>query len=95
VCIKCKTKEQFENVRLSDKKAVLFTWAEDYLTRTIEMPNIMSIVNFEGGGRMQCLMSDFERDEIELNMPVEMSFRILDSREGIHNYAWKCTPLRV
>jgi len=28
-------------------------------------------------------------------MPLDMSFRKLYEAEGIHNYFWKCTPVRV
>ncbi len=96
VCIKCRTKDQFESIRLSDKKGRLFTYSIDYspgFSPQTPAPTVISVVNFEGGGRMQCYMTDFELDEIGVDMPVELTFRKLGVRGGIHNYFWKCRPV--
>jgi hydroxymethylglutaryl-CoA synthase len=98
VCTKCHTKDQFEPIRLSDKKGMLFTYSVDYsptFSPQTPIPTVISIVNFEGGGRIQCFMTDFELDEVKLEMPVEMTFRKLSVRGGIHNYSWKCRPVRA
>jgi uncharacterized OB-fold protein len=58
------------------------------------MPIIKAIVNFEGGGRMECLMADTEPHEAKIDMPLEMSFRKIDFRDGIYSYSWKCVPVR-
>ena len=94
ICTKCHAKDRFEKIRLSDKKGKLFTYSVDYLTWSPEMPSITSIVDFEGGGRMQCLMADTGKDELSVAMPLEMSFRKLDFREGINVYSWKSVPVR-
>lgn len=98
VCTKCHTKDQFEQIRLSDKKGKLFTYSIDYsptFSTQTPTPTVISIVNFEGGGRMQCFMTDFELDDIQVEIPVEMTFRKLNFRGGIHNYSWKSRPVRV
>ena len=94
VCTKCHAKDQFEKVRLSDKKGRLVTYSIDYVNWSLEMPTITAVVNFEGGGRIQCLMSEAKGEELKLDMPVTMSFRKLDFREGINIYSWKCIPAR-
>jgi len=96
VCTKCHGRGQFESVRLSDKRANLYTYAVDYTYWVPDVTYVTAIVNFEGGGRTECPMADVEEREIEMNMPVEMSFRRLDYRkeEGICVYSWKCTPVR-
>jgi len=95
VCIRCRTKGNVNPVRLSDKKSKLFTYSIDYGTWSPQIPSITCIINFEGGGRLKCLMTDWESiDEVKVGMPLEMTFRKLDFREGIHHYIWKAIPIR-
>jgi 3-hydroxy-3-methylglutaryl CoA synthase len=94
ICTKCHGKGKFEKVRFSDKRGKLFTYSVDYISWAPEMPSVTAIVNFEGGGRIQSLMADTKIDEIKIDMPVEMSFRKMDFREGINLYSWKCVPIR-
>jgi uncharacterized OB-fold protein len=39
-------------------------------------------------------MTDKDENEIEIGMPVEMTFRRLFTVDGIHDYFWKCMPVR-
>ena len=94
VCTNCHAKDKFESYRLSDKKATLFTYTADYTTPTPNPPEILAVINFEGGGRMWVYMTDSDESEIEIGMPLEMTFRRLFTMEGIHNYFWKCMPVR-
>jgi 3-hydroxy-3-methylglutaryl CoA synthase len=95
VCTRCHDRGEFEKIRFSDRKGRLFTYSVDYITWAPEMPSVTAIVNFEGGGRMQSLMADAKLDELKIDMPVEMSFRKMDFREGINVYSWKCVPVRT
>ncbi|OGW16549.1 MAG: hypothetical protein A3G93_03845 [Nitrospinae bacterium RIFCSPLOWO2_12_FULL_45_22] len=94
VCTRCHTKDQFDSIRLAEKRGELFTYAMDYIAGTVDVPLVISVVNFEGGGRILCAMTDRDIGEIKIGMPVAMSFRKLYSAGGIHNYFWKCTPIR-
>lgn len=95
VCTKCHAKDNFEPVRFSDKRGELFTYAMDYIAGSVDVPLVVSVVNFEGGGRMVCTMTDRDITEIKVGMPLEMSFRKLFHIGGINNYFWKCTPIRA
>lgn len=95
VCTVCQAKDDSEPVRLSDKKGSVFTYSLDYLAGTTDTPLVITVVNFEGGGRMLCMMTDRELNEVEIGMPVEMSFRKLRVVNGIHNYYWKSVPVRA
>jgi hydroxymethylglutaryl-CoA synthase len=96
VCTKCHAKDQFEPYRLSDKKAKIFTFSMDYITYPVlERPVVNVTVDFEGGGRALLYMTDREAEQVKCDMPVEMSFRKLFVRDGIHNYFWKATPFRT
>ena len=95
VCVECHAKDEMDNVRLSDKPATVFTYAMDYLSGTTDVPLVIAVINFEGGGRMLSMMTDRETGELSVGMPVEMSFRKIRSAGGIHNYYWKSTPVRA
>lgn len=96
VCTKCHSKDQFDSYRFSDKKAKIFTFSMDYITfPVLERPVVTTTIDFEGGGRMLCYMTDRDPKEIKPGLPVEMSFRKLLFRDGIHNYFWKAIPLRT
>jgi len=95
ICTICQAKDEFEPYRFTDKRATLFTYAMDYLGLTIDPPLVISIIDFAGGGRMICTMTDRDIKEIKIGMPLEMSFRKLHTVEGIHNYFWKAIPVRT
>ena len=95
ICTMCQCKDDSQSLRLSDKRGTVFTYSMDYLAGTTDTPLVITVVNFEGGGRMLCMMTDRELDEVEVGMPVEMSFRKLRVVNGIHNYYWKSIPART
>ena len=95
VCAKCHTKDQFEKVRLSDKRGMVFSYSVDNVDSQIDKPIVVPIIDFEGGGRMLCYMTDRVPEEIQVGMEVEMSFRKLFFREAVHNYFWKAIPIRT
>ena len=95
VCTMCQAKDDSQHLRLSDKRATVFTYSMDYLAGTTDTPLVITVVNFEGGGRMLCMMTDRELDEVRIGLPVEMSFRKLRVVNGIHNYYWKSIPVRA
>ncbi len=95
VCVKCQTRDDATPVRLSDKPGKVFTYSMDYLAGTTDTPLVIAVVDFDGGGRALCMVTDREIGEIEVGMPVEMSFRKLRVVNGIHNYYWKAVPQRV
>jgi uncharacterized OB-fold protein len=94
VCYNCHTKDEFESYRFWDKKARVTTYTEDFATPIPNPPLVLTVIDFAGGGRMWTYMTDIGNSRVELEMPVEMTFRKLFTSEGIHNYSWKCMPVR-
>jgi len=94
VCVECQTKDESTPVRLSDKPGTVFTYSMDYIAGAVDTPLVIAAVDFEGGGRMLCMMTDRALEEVAIDMPVEMSFRKLRVVNGIHNYYWKAIPKR-
>jgi hydroxymethylglutaryl-CoA synthase len=93
LCYKCRAIDQGEPVRFSDKKSTLFTFTLDYLNADIDPPSVMSVINFEGGGRMYCMMTDRDPEKVAIGMPLEMTFRKIYEAGGFKNYYWKCRPV--
>lgn len=94
VCITCQTRDNFESVRLADKRAALFTFTVDFLNADPDPPSVMTVVDFEGGGRAYLMMTDRNPADVKIGQSVEMTFRRLYEAEGFTNYYWKCRPLR-
>jgi uncharacterized OB-fold protein len=94
ICFGCKSKDNMEEVRLVGKKAELFTFTKDNLFATIDPPQVMSVVEIEGGYRIYCQMTDRNPDQVKVGMPLEMSFRKIHEARGLNNYFWKCRPVR-
>jgi 3-hydroxy-3-methylglutaryl CoA synthase len=94
ICIGCQAKDEFEDYCFLNRKATLFTFSHDNLAPGIDPPVTVSIVEFEGGGRIMCEMTEGDVKEVKVGMPVEMTFRKIRYTGGIYNYWWKCKPLR-
>jgi len=93
VCATCQAKDDFEEYRFSDKKGKLFSYAIDYLQPTKNPPGLNGVVDFDGGGRLICELTDYDLDKVQIGMPVEMSFRRMLQGQGIINYFWKAKPI--
>lgn len=93
VCLKCHAKDEFEKYRFADRRGKVVTFSHDYLAGSSDPPSTLAVVDFEGGGRGQFLMTDRNPEECRIGMTVEMTFRKLLFDEGVHNYFWKCKPV--
>jgi hydroxymethylglutaryl-CoA synthase len=96
VCYGCRSKDNYEEVRLSDKKANVFTFTLDNLAGGSDDPTVpQTEVAFElGDVRAYVLMTDCDPKEASIGMPVEMTFRRMYEGAGMYNYFWKCRPIR-
>ncbi|MFA5308744.1 MAG: hydroxymethylglutaryl-CoA synthase [Dehalococcoidales bacterium] len=93
VCVSCQTKDDFEPYKFSDKKAVLFTYAIDQLMPTLNPPGVNGAIDFEGGGRLICELTDCDASKVSVGMTVEMTYRKMFTSRGINNYFWKARPV--
>jgi hydroxymethylglutaryl-CoA synthase len=94
ICIGCQTRDSFESVKLADKPAELFTFTLDYLNADPDPPTVMTIIDFEGGGRAYLMMTDRNPREVKIGQSIELTFRKMYEAEGFTNYYWKCRPVR-
>ena len=95
VCAYCQTKDDYVEFPLADKKATVFTFSMDERALEIDLPRVWTISDFDGGGRIYCTMTDRDVSKVKIGMKVEMTFRQIHEGSGLHNYFWKCRPVRV
>ena len=94
VCITCRAKDNMEPYSFLDKKGKIFSFCHDYINATVDPPVTVTVLDFEGGGRMAIDMTDRDPAEIKVGMPIDLTFRKLYYVGGIYNYWWKCRPVR-
>ena len=58
VCVTCHTKDEMEPYRFTDVPAKVFSFSHDYVMETLDTPVTVTFIDFEGGGRVMCDMTD-------------------------------------
>lgn len=94
VCVHCQTRDEMSPYRFTDRAARIATYTIDHLTFSQDPPTVFAVVDFDGGGRLLCEMTDCDPAAVSIGMEVEMTFRRLFKAGGIHNYYWKARPKR-
>jgi len=91
VCLKCSAKDEYEDVKLP-RRGKIYTLAKDYLFPNPDPPTVMAVADMEGGGRFYGQVTDCDPAQVEIGMPVELTFRKFHQGEGFYNYFWKLRP---
>ena len=71
------------------------TFTVDHLAFSLSPPVVGVIVDFDGGGRYRCEMTDVSAPDLAIGSRVEMTFRRIYTAQGVHNYFWKARPVQV
>jgi hydroxymethylglutaryl-CoA synthase len=91
VCIECANPDGLEDVKLA-RRGRLFTFTNDYLFDTPDPPVSHAVVDLDGGGRIYLQLTDCEPERVEIDMPLELTFRKVHEGGGFNNYFWKARP---
>ena len=94
VCVNCHSVDQMTPERLADVQGTVATFTVDRLAFTLSPPVVAAVIDFDGGGRFSCELTDLDPSEVRIGLRVEMTFRKLYTAGGIHNYFWKAKPVR-
>jgi 3-hydroxy-3-methylglutaryl CoA synthase/uncharacterized OB-fold protein len=94
VCPQCRSIDQMAPEPLAAVQGTVTTYSIDHLAYTPSPPMLVVVVDFDGGGRFRCQLTDADPDEVKIGLRVEMTFRRLVTASGIHNYFWKARPIR-
>jgi len=78
----------------ADRSARIATYTLDHLAYSLQPPIVDAVLDFEGGGRLACELTDVEPSKVAIGDELEMTFRRLYTGAGVHNYFWKARPRR-
>ena len=94
VCSRCSSIDAMTSVSLADTQATIATYTIDLLAYTLSPPTVAAVLDFDGGGRYTCELTDVDPDAVEVGQRVELTFRRTVTAKNIHNYFWKARPIR-
>ncbi len=79
---------------MADVPATVATFTVDRLAYSPSPPVVFAVADFDGGGRLPVELTDVRPADVSIGMTVEMTFRRLNTSDGIANYFWKARPVR-
>jgi 3-hydroxy-3-methylglutaryl CoA synthase/uncharacterized OB-fold protein len=91
-CMSCHSIDKMVPERLADVQGRITTYTVDRLAFSAAPPVIAAIVDFDGGGRYACEMTDVDPATVAIGQRVQMTFRRLYTIDGVHDYFWKARP---
>jgi len=93
ICAKCGAWDQMEPYRFYGRSARVKTFTLDGLSLSLDSPNNLVVIEFEGGGKLMTFLVDCEAEDIYVGMPVMPVFRKMFTENGISTYFWKVAPI--
>lgn len=93
VCAACGALDKLRPEPMADVPATVVIKTVDRLAFSPQPPLTMAIVNFDGGGRLRCQVTDVDEKWPGVGQRVAMTFRRIHTADGVHNYFWKARPL--
>jgi hydroxymethylglutaryl-CoA synthase len=85
--------DRMEPAPMADVPATIATFTVDRLAYSLSPPVVAAVIDFDGGGRFQCELTDVDPATVAIGDRVEMTFRRLYTTDGVHNYFWKARKL--
>lgn len=92
VCVHCHEIDKTEPYSFLDKTARVRTFTIDGLSLSLDSPNLLVVIEFEGGGKMMTYLVDCKKEDIKVGMVVKPTFRKMFEANGVHTYFWKVVP---
>jgi hydroxymethylglutaryl-CoA synthase len=93
ICQRCGEFDRMTSVPMADIGASVTTYTVDHLAFSPSPPLLAAVLDFDGGGRLRCQLTDTDADAVQVGLRVEMTFRRMATPRGIHNYFWKGRPV--
>jgi 3-hydroxy-3-methylglutaryl CoA synthase len=93
--------DDMDPIPMADARGTIVTFTVDRLAYSPSPPVVFAVVDFDApggaepgsGGRLPIELTDVDEADVQIGTRVEMTFRRLNSADGIHNYFWKARPL--
>jgi hydroxymethylglutaryl-CoA synthase len=90
VCLNCHAVDRMIHEPLADVEGTIATYTVDRLAFSLSPPVVAAVIDFDGGGRYQCEMTDADPADVSIGARVQMTFRRLyTANNGVHDYFWK------
>lgn len=89
VCVHCHAIDKMEEYSFLDKKAHIRTFTIDGLSLSLDSPNILVVIEFEGGGKMMTYLVDCKKEDVKVGMAVKPTYRKMFDANGVQTYFWK------
>ncbi len=91
--------DDMEPTPMANAIGTVVTYTVDRLAYSPSPPVIFAVVDFDDGsggrpGRLPVELTDTTPDDVAVGTKVEMTFRRLNTADGIANYFWKARPRR-
>ncbi len=86
--------DEMDPLPMAEATGTIVTFTVDRLAYSPSPPVIFAVVDFDGGGRLPVEVCDVTAEDITVGGRVEMTFRRLNTADGIANYFWKARPIR-
>ncbi|MGW0580587.1 OB-fold domain-containing protein [Streptomyces sp. NPDC002920] len=94
VCASCHAVDSMTDEPMDAVRGTVATFTVDRLAYTPSPPMLVVVVDYDGGGRFRCQLTDATEADAVIGARVEMTFRRTVTASGIHNYFWKARPVR-
>jgi uncharacterized OB-fold protein len=94
VCSGCGAGDEMDREPMAEKLGTVATYTVDRLAYSLSPPVVTAAVDFDGGGRFSCELTDCVPDQVAVGTRVELTFRRMYTAGGVHNYFWKARPIR-
>jgi 3-hydroxy-3-methylglutaryl CoA synthase/uncharacterized OB-fold protein len=94
VCVHCGAVDRMRRERFADARCRVATYTIDHLAYTLQPPVVAAVLDFAGGGRFGCELTDVDPKDVAIGNELEMTFRRLFTAQSVHNYFWKARPRR-
>ncbi|WP_405720296.1 OB-fold domain-containing protein [Streptomyces sp. NBC_01537] len=95
VCASCRSVDAMTDEPMEHVRGTVATFTVDRLAHTPSPPMLVVVVDYDGGGRFRCQLTDATEADAVIGARVEMTFRRTVTAAGIHNYFWKARPARL
>ncbi|TDU01752.1 3-hydroxy-3-methylglutaryl CoA synthase [Streptomyces sp. 846.5] len=95
VCASCRSIDAMVDEPMEQVHGTVATYTVDRLAHTPSPPMLVVVVDYDGGGRFRCQLTDAAEADAVIGARVEMTFRRTVTSGGIHNYFWKARPVRL
>jgi uncharacterized OB-fold protein len=80
---------------MSSVKSTVKTFTVDRIAFSLSPPVVVGVIDFDGGGRFRCQLTEVTPDDVAVNDRMEMVYRLISiSSNGVRNYFWKARPVR-